>query len=181
MQRGFKAEAERLASETRVAMGLRPADPLDAAALARHLGAAVRSADELTSLANLEELEALQEGAFSACTFDLGERTVIVYSPLSTLGRRQSDISHEASHLLLEHSVKEIESLGGLSFFTCDPDEEQEANWLSGCLLLPRELLLHATREGLDIEGIATRYSVSTQMAGFRLRATGVLRQAGHR
>lgn len=160
-------------------MGLKLTDPLDAAALAVHLKASVRSADELTSLANLEELESLQKGAFSACTFDLGERTVIVYSPLSSFGRRQSDISHEASHLLLQHSVKEIETFGGLSFFTCDPDEEQEANWLAGCLLLPRELLLRATRNRLTIDEIAERYGVSTQMAAFRLRTTGVIRQTG--
>lgn len=161
-------------------MGLKLTDPLDAVALGKHLGASVRSADELTSLANLEELDALQKGAFSACTFDLGERTVIVYSPLSSLGRRQSDISHESAHLLLEHSVKEIETFGGLSFFTCDPDEEQEANWLAGCLLLPRELLVRATRNGLDSDDIAERYNVSSQMASFRIRTTGVLRQNGY-
>jgi hypothetical protein len=33
-----------------------------------------------------------------------------------------------------------IQQVGGLSFFTCDPDEEQEANWLAGCLLLARQL-----------------------------------------
>lgn len=181
MRRGFKAEAERLAQSTRSAMCLRPIRTLDARALARHLGASVRSADELTSMTSLEALERLQPRAFSACTFDIGERTVIVYNPLSSFGRRQSDISHEAAHLLLGHSVKEVENFGGLSFFTCDPDEEQEANWLAGCLLLPRELLLHAVRSGLDTDAIAEKYAVSPQMAAFRLRTTGVLRQTQRR
>ncbi len=162
-------------------MRLKPTDKLDAAQLAEHLGASIRPADELTSMANLEELEALQPGAFSACTFDLGHHRVIVYNPISKPGRRQSDISHEAAHLLLSHSVKEVETLGGLSFLTCDPDEEQEANWLAGCLLLPRELLLKAHYAGLDAEAIAARYEVSEQMATFRLRTTGVLRQGAHR
>ncbi len=160
-------------------MGLSPTDKLDATRLATHLGASVRRADELTSMANLEQLEILQPGAFSACTFDLGQHHVIVYNPLSKPGRRQSDISHEASHLLLNHAVKEIETFGGQSFFTCDPDEEQEANWLAGCLLLPRELLLKAHYGGLDADSIAEKYEVSPQMATFRLRTTGVLRQAG--
>ena len=112
-------------------------------------GTQLRGADELTSLTRLKELEALQPGAFSACTFDLGTRKVIVCNPLATAERRRSDVSHEASHLLLDHKVREVEQLGGLSFFTCDPDEEQEANWLAGCLLLPRDLLVRSLRNGL--------------------------------
>lgn len=181
MRRGFKAEAERLAERVRTDMGIPMIEPMDAGALALHIGAEVRRADELTSLAKLQELDQLQPGAFSACTFDLGPRTVIVYSPLASPARRQSDISHEASHLLLKHSVKEVEQLGGFSFFTCDPDEEQEANWLAGCLLVPRALLMRAVTRGLDVDAIADLCSVSTQMAGFRLRATGVKRQLGAR
>ena len=177
MRRGFKAEAERLAAQVRTEMGLGPYKPMDIKALACHVGAQLRTADELTSLTKLEELEALQPGAFSACTFDLGTRKVIVVSPLATDERRSSDASHEASHLLLGHKVREVEQLGALSFFTCDPDEEQEANWLAGCLLLPRELLVRSLRNGLDAAAIAEANTVSIQMANFRLRATGVERQ----
>jgi Zn-dependent peptidase ImmA (M78 family) len=177
MRRGFKAGAERLATQVRTEMGLGPYKPLDIKALARHVGAQLRSADELTSLAKLEELEALQPGAFSACTFDLGVRKVIVVSPLATEQRRRSDAGHEASHLLLEHKVREVEQLGSLSFFACDPDEEQEANWLAGCLLLPRDLLVRSLKQGLDAAAIAEANTVSIQMANFRLRATGAERQ----
>ena len=119
----------------------------------------------------------MQPGAFSACTFRIKGESVIVYNPLATAGRTQSDIAHEAAHLLLEHEVKTVKTIGELSFFTCDPDEEQEANWLAGCLLLPRPLLLSAARRGLNEEAIAERYNVSEQMAGYRLRSTGVARQ----
>ncbi len=177
MRRGFKAEAERLAAQVRTEMGLGPYKSMDTTALARQVGAQLRTADELTSLTKLEELEALQPGAFSACTFDLGTRKVIVVSPLATDERRRSDASHEASHLLLDHKVREVEQLGGFSFFTCDPDEEQEANWLAGCLLLPRDLLVRSLKHGLDAAAIAEANAVSIQMANFRLRATGVERQ----
>jgi Zn-dependent peptidase ImmA (M78 family) len=178
MRRGFKAEAERLATQVRDKIGLGQHRPLDIDALAQHVGAQLRMADELTTLSKLQELEALQPGAFSACTFDLGTRKIIVISPLATKERQRSDASHEASHLLLNHSVKEVEQLGGLSFFTCDPDEEQEANWLAGCLLLPRELLLRSLKHGLDAAAIAEANAVSLQMANFRLRTTGAERQA---
>jgi Zn-dependent peptidase ImmA (M78 family) len=177
MRRGFKAEAERLAAQVRNELGLGPYKPLDIKALVRHVGAQLRAADELTSLTKLKELEALQPGAFSACTFDLGTRKVIVCNPLAAAERRRSDVSHEASHLLLDHKVREVEQLGGLSFFTCDPDEEQEANWLAGCLLLPRDLLVRSLRSGLDTVAIAEANTVSIQMANFRLRATGAERQ----
>ena len=177
MRRGFKAEAERLAASVRREMGKRPSAHVDAVDLARHAGAEVRRADELTSLAKLEELDELQPGAFSACTFTIGGRHIVVYSPLATPGRTQSDIAHEVAHLLLKHSVKTVETIAGVSFFTCDADEEQEANWLAGCLLLPRPLLLQAARRGMDSAGIAETYNVSEPMAAYRLRTTGVERQ----
>lgn len=141
--------------------GPRTLQALDTNALARHVGAQLRAADELTSLTKLKELEALQQDAFSACAFDLRTRKVIVVNPLATDERRRSDVSHEASHLLLDHKVREVEQLGGPSFFTCDPDEEQEANWLAGCLLLPRDLLVRSLRSGLDAVAIAEANIVS--------------------
>lgn len=176
MRRGFKADAERKAQEVRTEMGLGAEDPLDCVDLAKHVGAEVRRADELTTIEKLEALEEIQPGAFSACTFTIDDRHVIVYSPLGSHGRHQSDIAHEAAHILLEHRVKQVEQVGGLSFFTCDPDEEQEANWLAGCLLLPRQLLYSAASRGLDASAIASHYGVSEQMAAFRLRTTGVQR-----
>ena len=177
MRRGFKTQAERLAHQIRSEMGARALSGLDAAALATHAGADVRRADELTSLNKLKALEALQPGAFSACTFHVGGRPIIVYSPLASYGRTQSDLAHEISHILLGHDVQTVQQLDGVSFFTCDPDEEQEANWLAGCLLLPRNLLLQVVRRGLSAEDIAQEYGVSLPMAEFRIRATGVLRQ----
>ena len=66
--------------------------------------------------------------------------------------------------------MKTVETIGGVSFFTCDADEEQEANWLAGCLLLPRALLLQAAKRGMDSTAIAEAYNVSEAMAAFRLR-----------
>jgi Zn-dependent peptidase ImmA (M78 family) len=177
VRRGFKAEAERLAASVRKEMGKRQSDQVDAVDLARHAGAEVRCADELTSLAKLQHLDDLQPGAFSACTFSIGDRHIVVYNPLASSGRSQSDIAHEVAHLLLKHSVKSVETIGGVSFFTCDADEEQEANWLAGCLLLPRTLLLQAAKRGLDSTAIAAECNVSEAMAAFRLRTTGVERQ----
>ncbi len=88
-------------------------------------------------------------------------------------------MAHEVSHIMLKHDMKSTETIGGLTFFTCDAEEEQEANWLAGCLLLPRRLLYMAARKGMTGADIANRYNVSETMANFRLRTTGVLRQLG--
>jgi hypothetical protein len=177
VRRGFKAEAERTANSLRHQLGLSPTSALDPVALAKLVGADVRCADELTSLSKLQRLEELQPGAFSACTLTIGERHVIVYSPLASPRRRNSDLTHEVAHIVLEHEVGEVQTIGELTFFTCDPDQEQEANWLAGCLLLPRSLLLNALRRGLSAGDVADQYEVSEQMAAYRIRTTGVERQ----
>jgi Zn-dependent peptidase ImmA (M78 family) len=179
MRRGFKAEAERQAEQVRAEMGKRPAEPVDAFELATHVGASVRRADELTSLEKLQTLEDIQPGAFSACTFRIGDKSVIVYNPITSPGRTQSDVAHEVAHIILKHDMKTVHKMAGMTFFTCDPEEEQEANWLAGCLLLPRRLLYIAARRGMQGADIASAYNVSDQMANYRLRTTGVLRQLG--
>lgn len=177
MRRGFKAEAERTSAEVRTALGVRETERLPLDRLARTLGAELRSAAELVDVSRLEEIEQIQPGAFSACTFEIGARRVVVWSPLSTPGRITSDVAHELAHLLLKHSVQEMQTVGGLTFFGCDPDEEQEANWLAGCLLLPRKLIVAELRSGSNAAVIAEKYQVSTQMANYRMRVTGAMRQ----
>ena len=177
MRRGFKAEAERLATQVRAEAGMGSLGRLDIDRLAEQVGASIRAADELVTRSKLERLEQIQSGAFSAATFDLNGRIVIVTNPLAEEERRRSDVSHEVAHLLLNHQVKEIEQIGKVSFFTCDAEEEQEATWLAGCLLLPRELLLRSLQRGMDANAIAAANTVSTQMTNFRLRTTGALVQ----
>lgn len=178
MRRGFKAEAERLAARTLTQVGAAPDRRIDIRKLAEHLGVTVTSAAEVVDLEQLQELEELQPGAFSAATFHLpGDRIVAVYNPLSERGRTNSDIAHELAHLLLGHEVREVQQLAGHTFFTCDPEQEEEANWLAGCLLLPRPLLLREAYAGASAESLASRYEVSATMARFRLNTSGVLLQ----
>lgn len=177
MRRGFKAEAERTADRIRGEMQLGPTAPLRGTDLAEHLGMEVRSAAELIDVGRLEELEAIQPGAFSACTFEIQARKVIVWNPLASPARTQSDIAHEAAHVLLKHDVKQLQRVGSFTFYSCDPDEEQEANWLAGCLLLPRSLLLKVVHSNWNAAELAQRFGVSQEMVNYRIRATGVSAQ----
>jgi Zn-dependent peptidase ImmA (M78 family) len=159
-------------------MGLRPDAGMPILDLAAHLRVRVYSADRLVARKELEELDELQPGAFSAATFQLPNgRTVIVFNPLSEDVRTNSDIAHELAHLLLNHDVRELQQLAGQTFFTCDPEQEEEANWLAGCLLLPRPLLVKEAYAGATPESLAGKYQVSLPMARWRLNASGVLLQ----
>lgn len=178
LRRGFAAQAERQAVDIRRELGLDPADPVDLAAVAKHLGVRVVPADELIDIERLHELERIQAFAFSACTFDFDGTKVIVFNPLRSPGRRNSDLAHELAHLLSGHELSEIRVVAGVPFRTCRPDQEEEATSLAGTLLLPRPLLLRAARQHLDVTQIAERFSVTVEMARFRFNTTGVAKQA---
>jgi len=181
MRRGFKAEAERLAVRLRTELGVKPDQRINVDLLAEHLGVEVRRADSLVKRVELERLNSLQAGCFSAATFHLPNgRIVAVTNPVGTSeARRDSDLAHELAHVILRHQLRTAEKIGELTFFNCDTEQEEEANWLAGCLLLPRPLLLVDARLGLTIEQVATKHNVSVQMARYRLNTSGVYLQVG--
>lgn len=162
----------------RADLGLSRADPVPLGKLADSLGVEVIAGDELVPRSRFVELDKIQADCFFACTLrPTPGRVVVVYSPTSGATRQMSDIAHELAHILLGHDLSRIEKLGGITFLSCDPVQEEEAGWLSGSLLLPRDLLTAEVRRGLEAEAIAEKYGVSVQMARFRLNATGVIRQ----
>ncbi len=178
LRRGFKAEAERLATDTWDSMALGPADRLNALELAMHVGCQVHAADELVSKEKLQRLKQIQDDAFFACTFKLpGERYVIVFNPLVSETRRNSDIAHEVSHILLRHRLSRLEQLNGVAFLSGDHEQEEEAAWLSGCLLLPRFALLHDLKNEILPSDIAKERQISEDMVDYRIKVTGVQRQ----
>src|SRR5262249_44805072 len=112
--------------------------------------------------------------AFSACTFcpEPG-RTVIVYNPISEEARRNSDVAHELAHVLLEHQLTQLQNVAGISFFSCDTRQEDEAVWLAGCLLVTRDLLLRDLKRKRTPEAIARACGVSGEMVEYRINVTG--------
>ena len=177
LPRGFKADAERTAKRLRDAVGASPSKPLDLVAVAHEVGATVVPADELIDIERLREIESIQAFAFSACTFDINEKKVIVYNPLRTPERRASDIALELAHVILEHELSEIQFLNEVPFRTCKSDQEEQATALGGTVLLPRPLLLSAATKGISYSQLATKLGVTEDMARYRWNTTGVERQ----
>ena len=178
LRRGFKSEAERIAKSVRTELGMGAVQIVAPEVLAGLLGIEVRAGDELIPRQHFEDLENIQPDSFSACTLRPSpDRVVVVYNPLSRGPRRRSDVAHELAHALLDHELSRVERLGDVTFLSCDPTQEEEAAWLSGCLLLPRALLLAEVRRGSGAKDIAKKCGVSERMAQYRLDVTGVLRQ----
>ena len=178
LRRGFKSEAERIAQRVRIALEKEPDESVSPEELARLLGVEIKAGDDLIPLKRFQDLGRIQPDAFSACTFKPSPgRTVVVFNPLSSRGRRTSDLAHELAHIVLGHELSRVERLGDVTFLSCDPIQEEEAAWLGGCLLLPRALLLAEVRRGGTAEAIAGRYEVSEGMARYRVNVTGVFRQ----
>jgi Zn-dependent peptidase ImmA (M78 family) len=87
---------------------------------------------------------------------------------------------HELAHVLLAHNPTRIDVAADqqLLLRTHDPQQEDEAAWLAGCLLLPRPALLLIARDAGVRAHAARRYGVSVEMLTYRLRVTGVEVQA---
>ncbi len=83
---------------------------------------------------------------------------------------------HELSHIILGHELTSASLTADGHFVptTYDQDQEDEADWLAGTLLLPRPALLKIRSLALTDGQARSTYQVSDQMLKWRLRMTGV-------
>lgn len=86
---------------------------------------------------------------------------------------------HELSHLILEHEPSQIMVSPDHPIILRSYNDtlESEANWLSGCLLPPREALVFIKKQGISITDACNEYVVSKQLFQYRINTTGVNRQ----
>ena len=86
--------------------------------------------------AKLERLDALQPGALQPARSPW-QPACHRRQPTRLTSANQQRHHTKVLHIVLAHQVDQVEQVGTLTFFTCDPDEEQEANWLAGCSVFP--------------------------------------------
>lgn len=180
-RRGFKSACERRAVEIRKSLSLGPTGPLSAEKLAASLGVVVWSVEDVEELSVKARATLVDEDddSWSALAMQRDNRWLIIYKPVTSLGRRNSVIMHELAHIMLGHALSQamIAPEGSLAAGNFDQDQEDEANWLAGVLLLPRPALVAIKRQGLSDDEACERYCVSAQMLTWRTRMTGVDRQ----
>jgi len=181
-ERGFKAWADRTSVSLRTELGLAPHSPLPPRRLAEHLEIPVIGPAEIKGLSreSLQQLLQRDSDGWSAVTCRAGNRLIIIFNSAHAPTRQSTDIMHELSHVLLEHSSGSLvlSQNGQTIMRTYNEQEEAEADWLASALLLPREALLRMVNDGITPEEICSEFVVSQQLLRWRLNATGVLIQA---
>ncbi len=145
MRHGFKTKAERLAVDARQQLGLGPTDPLQGARYAAYLGIDILKFDELNlSEGARRQLLEVDPESWSGMTIKVDGRTGILLNPAHGAERQHNTLAHELSHIILGHVPTRVDlGPGGIMLVSeYSEDDEAEADWLSGALLLPRDALL---------------------------------------
>jgi Zn-dependent peptidase ImmA (M78 family) len=188
MRRGFKTQAKWLALEVRAEVGIGRFDLFDPYALAEEYGIPVYPLTGLAQDDRALEAVAYYAGAgssfFSAALVPVGDKRVILDNDFHAPVRRRNSVSHEMSHVLLEHEFGEL-LLTSERCRAHDKDQEDEADWLAGELLIPYAAAERAARQDLTDEEVADAFSVSTRLAAMRMNYSGartvVRRQQSYR
>jgi hypothetical protein len=185
-RRGFKTWTEEIALRVRHKLKLPDNAPLDPFQLAGLLSVVVLGPDEVCGLADecRRRLTNDHSENWSAITVANGKHHLIVVNTAHAPTRRNSDLAHELAHVILGHepSMMFASPGSGIALRTHNKEQEDEANWLAGCLLLPRDALFLIRRRRLSDEEACQEYGVSIAMLRFRLNASGVdiqLKRAG--
>lgn len=177
LRRGFKAEADRYAVEFRMELQLQASAPLDMFQLAGHLAIPVTPlsalAEEMDVL-NYRHLTGATKSPFSAITIYFGRRRAIVYNDSHAPTRQQSDLAHELSHAVLDHSPSALTNESGGRHY--NQVLEDEATCLSGFLLVPKAAAMSVVASGESVEEAAARYKISPAMMRMRLNQSGAQR-----
>ncbi len=180
MERGFKTRCEEMSRSLRAELGLDPAAPLPAEQLASYLGVFLWSVEDLgLAPADVTQLVRSDPDSWSAITVSAADRDAIILNPNHRRGRYSSDVMHELAHLLLGHEPSTMFFAGqeNLALRGFNKAAEEEANWLAGALLLPRDALVRLRAQNRPKDVACDEFGVSRQMMDFRMRVTGIERQ----
>ncbi len=184
-RRGFKSQCERRSAEIRKDLGLAATAPLSAFRLADHMDITVWSTSEIKGLTNedTQNLNNPNDDSWSALTMRMNTSHLVVYKDAASLARKNSVVMHEISHITLGHELADACILedGSLVPSNFSQDQEDEADWLAGTLLLPRPALMSIRHQKLSDQRAQDLYSVSREMLHWRVRMTGIDYQLSRR
>ena len=181
MERGFKTRCENMARGLRRELRRARTDPLPPRDLAEYLDVPILTLDDIPNLDpdDIDQLLVNDPDSWSAITVSAAGREAIIMNSTHRGGRPATDIMHEIAHLLLGHEPSTMFYVGeeDIALRGYNADVEEEANWLAGVLLLPREALVHVRSIGLSDAATCREYGVSQQLLKMRTDRTGVSRQ----
>lgn len=183
MERGYKTWAENQACEVRARAGLAAHGRLPGRLLLKRLNAIVTTPALVPGMTatDIGQLTREDPWSWSAVSGSYNGTTFVIVNDAHSPVRQESNLHHEAAHLIRGHRPSRLLQIGGLTLREYDQDAEAEAEWLAGCLHLPRPALLRAVRHGEDDNAIGQMYLASAEMVRFRRSVTGIDRQLAFR
>ena len=180
-KRGFKSWCETVSAQYRKELKVAPSDPIDPHGLAALLNIMVWTINDIPNLDSeaLRVLTGKDKSCWSAATISLNSESLIVLNPTHSKARTASNLMHEISHLVIGHEPARVDVSEDniLLLNTYDKTQEDEADWLCGCLLLPRTACLKIKKMNQDASKSASDYGVSVEMLRYRMNVTGMNRQ----
>lgn len=182
-KRGFKTWADNKSLELRKGLGLAPHSPMKAADLCKIFEVKLVTPSDINLLSG-ECLNTLCKDKgkeyWSAVTIPKSPSGfIVIHNPSHSPARQESNIMHELAHIICGHDMQSIHNNEGLPLYMREfpTEQELEANWLGGCLQLPREALVWALKQGMEQAEICNYYIASSQMVRQRINLTGVYKQ----
>jgi hypothetical protein len=177
-RRGFKTWCETIATEKRRVLKIPLTAALDPRLVAKDMRVAVRYIEQIPNLApdTLPQLTINDADVWSALTLCHNGRYLIVLNSAHAKTREANTLMHELAHLIIGHKPARLDITddGLMILSSYDKQHEDEANWLAAALLLPREALLHARRQGMTDQQASATYGCSTALFTMRIQTTGV-------
>lgn len=181
--RGFKSWCENVSLQLRSELGRKAVDPLEPKVLASHLGVSLLTPSGIGGLSESAKRTLLidEKDSWFAVMVLTDVNDAIVYNPKHSAARRNSDIMHELAHVIRGHkpSTVVLSQNGRFAMRSYDETQEDEAAWLSGCLLLPRPALVWIMKSGMSTRQAWQQYGVSAELLRYRADVTSVSRQFG--
>ena len=178
-KKGFKTWCERASISTRRQLGLQSFDPIDLYKVAAIVEADIKYPKDVPGLDKkfLKILTEEDPDSWSAITIKIKQKIVIILNSAHTKARQMSSLGHELSHLIIGHPASKTGiSADGLLITGFDRLQEDEAGWLSGCLLLPHDACQYIKKTKMDQSSAQRHYGISADMYTYRMNASGVNR-----
>lgn len=177
MRHSFKTRAEKTACDRRSKLGLAAHAPLSAKKLLADLDLLVLQPTDIPGLKSEvihEMLNGSSEYWFAVTIYDARGQPFIIHNSDHAPTRQESDLMHEAAHILCKHPAGKIVRMGELSFRSYDEEHEEEAKWLGACLQITRCGLLWAIGRHMTTEQMGEHFCASEALVRFRRNVTGV-------
>ncbi len=166
-----------VAEDERSELTLGPLDPLDPYDLAEAHGIPIYSLTDCVDYGLPPEVfgrfTERNTSSWSAMLVPLGTARIIVENDKHAPVRRRSNIAHELGHHLLEHKFDQV-VLGEDHKRVFDEQQEKQATFMAGELLIPLQAAERMAFDGWDNSRVAARYGVSEQFAQMQMKGQRV-------